>query len=97
MNGHATLASEPSTLDDRLLRPAVITMGCGEACPFYAGARYEDWELDDPKGQDEQTVRRTDADMDGRVRWLLGELPPDVALPPSVFAASSARLVLEGR
>ena len=64
---------------------AVVTMGCGEACPYYAGARYEDWELDDPKGQDPETVRRIVGDIDGRVRRLLGELLPGVALPPSVF------------
>ena len=43
-------------------------MGCGEECPYYAGASYEDWELDDPKGQDEATVRRIVADIDQRVR-----------------------------
>lgn len=64
---------------------AVVTMGCGEACPYFAGARYEDWELEDPMGQDEQTVRRIVADIDGRVRTLLGELVPDLKLPPSVF------------
>jgi protein-tyrosine-phosphatase len=64
---------------------AVVTMGCGEACPYYAGARYEDWELDDPKGQDPETVRRIVGDIDGRVRRLLAELLPGVALPPSVF------------
>jgi len=76
---------------------AVITMGCGEACPFYSGARYEDWELDDPKGQAEVTVRRIVADIDGRVRRLLAELLPDVELPPSVFAESPAGLVSRDR
>jgi hypothetical protein len=66
-------------------------MGCGEACPVYLGARYQDWELDDPKGQDEATVRRIVADIDGRVRSLLGELLPDLDLPPSVLEASSGR------
>ena len=37
---------------------AVITMGCGDACPIYPGKRYEDWELDDPAGKDLETVRR---------------------------------------
>jgi arsenate reductase len=67
-------------------------MGCGETCPFYAGARYEDWELDDPKGQDEPTVRRIVADIDGRVRRLLAELLLEFAVPPSVFAGSPPRL-----
>ena len=35
----------------------VITMGCGDACPIYPGKRYEDWELDDPAGQDIEAVR----------------------------------------
>ncbi|MGZ4592764.1 MAG: arsenate-mycothiol transferase ArsC [Actinomycetes bacterium] len=69
---------------------AVVTMGCGEACPFYAGARYEDWELDDPKGQDEATVRRIVGDIDSRVRRLLGDLLPGVELPPSVLDQAAA-------
>lgn len=68
---------------------AVVTMGCGEACPLYAGARYEDWELDDPKGQDEATVRRIVTDIDGRVRRLLTELLPGPELPPSVILRSA--------
>jgi protein-tyrosine-phosphatase len=64
----------------------VVTMGCGEACPVFLGARYTDWELDDPKGQDEAGVRRIVADIDGRVRQLLGELVPALELPPSVLA-----------
>jgi protein-tyrosine-phosphatase len=64
----------------------VVTMGCGEACPFYAGARYEDWPLDDPKGRDPDTVRAIVADIDGRVRHLLVELVPDLQLPPPVTA-----------
>ena len=67
---------------------AVVTMGCGEECPFYAGARYEDWELDDPKGKDEATVRRIVADIDTRVRGLLLSLVPDLDLPPSVVTPS---------
>jgi arsenate reductase len=64
---------------------AVVTMGCGDQCPYFAGARYEDWPLDDPKGQDEATVRRIVADIDTRVRRLLADLAPDHDLPPSVL------------
>jgi len=64
---------------------AVVTMGCGDQCPYYSGARYEDWPLDDPKGQDEATVRRIIADIDTRVRRLVAELAPDHDLPPSVL------------
>ena len=70
----------------------VTLMGCGDACPSYTGAKYEDWPLDDPKGKDEATVRRIIADIDGRVRSLLAELVPGHQLPPSVFEQSvSAR------
>src|SRR3954453_7849746 len=52
----------------------VITMGCGESCPFVPGKRYEDWQVQDPAGQDLETVRSIVADVDGRVRALLAEL-----------------------
>ena len=51
----------------------VITMGCGEACPYVPGKRIVDWELDDPKGQDIDTVRRIVDEIDTRVRALLAE------------------------
>ncbi|MFH5821669.1 arsenate reductase ArsC [Georgenia sp. AZ-5] len=54
----------------------VITMGCGDACPFFPGVRYEDWELEDPAGKDLETVRRVRDDIRGRVEALLGELLP---------------------
>jgi arsenate reductase (thioredoxin) len=62
-----------------------VTMGCGETCPYVGGVRYVDWPLDDPKGQDDTTVRRIIADIDTRVRDLLVELVPDINLPPSVL------------
>jgi len=52
----------------------VITMGCGDACPIFPGKRYEDWELDDPAGQDAATVRRIRDDIRARVEGLLDEL-----------------------
>jgi len=68
----------PKRLDDEAVRAAdvVITMGCGDACPIYPGKRYEDWELDDPSGQDLETVRRIRDEIDERVRALVGELVP---------------------
>jgi arsenate reductase len=51
-----------------------ITMGCGETCPVIPGKRYEDWTVDDPKGQDLDVVRRIVADVDARVRALLADL-----------------------
>ncbi|WP_447644194.1 arsenate-mycothiol transferase ArsC [Nocardioides zeae] len=64
-----------------------ITQGCGENCPYVPGARYRDWPLDDPKGQDEAEVRRIVADIDARVRALVVELVPDLDLPPSLLAS----------
>ena len=63
-----------------------ITLGCGEECPYVPGVRYVDWPVDDPKGQDDATVRRIVADLDARVRALVTELAPDVDLPASVLA-----------
>jgi arsenate reductase len=48
----------------------VVTMGCGETCPVFPGKAYEDWPVDDPKGQDLQTVRRIVDDVEARVRDL---------------------------
>jgi arsenate reductase (thioredoxin) len=66
----------PKPLTDDAVQAAdvVITMGCGDACPFYPGKRYRDWDLEDPAGKDSDTVRRIRNDIDGRVRALLGEL-----------------------
>jgi arsenate reductase (thioredoxin) len=66
----------PKALTDEAVRAAdvVITMGCGDACPVYPGKRYEDWTLDDPAGQDLETVRRIRDEIDARVRAIVGEL-----------------------
>jgi protein-tyrosine-phosphatase len=66
----------PKPLTDEFVRAAdvVITMGCGDACPIYQGKRYEDWELDDPAGQDVAAVRRIRDEIDTRVQALVGEL-----------------------
>jgi protein-tyrosine-phosphatase len=52
----------------------VITMGCGDACPFYPGTRYEDWELEDPAGQGVDAVRPIRDEIAERVRALLASL-----------------------
>ena len=71
----------PKPLTDEVVRAAdvVITMGCGDACPIYPGKRYEDWQLDDPAGQDLDTVREIRDELDRRVHELIGELLPDAA------------------
>ncbi len=52
----------------------VITMGCGDACPFYPGKRYEDWVLEDPAGQNLQFVRKVRDEIEERVKQLLIEI-----------------------
>jgi arsenate reductase len=68
----------PKPLNDEFVRAAdaVITMGCGDACPIYPGKRYEDWELEDPAGKDLETVRRIRSEIETRVRALLDEIAP---------------------
>ena len=66
----------PKPLTDEVVRAAdvVITMGCGDACPIYPGKRYEDWELDDPAGQDLGGVRVIRDQIDVRVQRLVADL-----------------------
>ncbi|MER7693616.1 arsenate reductase ArsC [Streptomyces sp. NPDC097610] len=52
----------------------VITMGCGDACPYFPGKRYLDWKLDDPAGQGVQAVRPIRDEIERRIRGLLAEL-----------------------
>jgi len=68
----------PKPLTDEYVRAAdaVITMGCGDACPIYPGKRYEDWELEDPAGKDLATVRRIRDEIEVRVERLLEQLAP---------------------
>jgi protein-tyrosine-phosphatase len=68
----------PKPLTDEYVKAAdaVVTMGCGDACPIYPGKRYEDWELDDPAGQDLATVRRIRDEIEVRVERLLEQLAP---------------------
>lgn len=58
----------------------VVTMGCGDACPYIPGKRYLDWELDDPKGQSLVAVRATREEIASRIRALVAEL--DQAVTP---------------
>jgi arsenate reductase len=68
----------PKPMTDEVVRAAdaVITMGCGDACPIYPGKRYEDWEVEDPAEKDLEAVRRIRDEIDDRVRALLAELAP---------------------
>ena len=55
----------------------VITMGCGDACPFFPGKRYEDWELDDPAGQGIEKVRPIRDEIRSRVEALIADIAPN--------------------
>lgn len=54
----------------------VITMGCGDTCPFFPGKRYEDWKLEDPAGKGVDSVRPIRDDIRGRIENLIKELLP---------------------
>jgi arsenate reductase (thioredoxin) len=66
----------PKPISDEVARGAdvIVTMGCGDACPVYAGTRYVDWELTDPAGLPVEQVRPIVDEIDRRVRALLAEL-----------------------
>ena len=72
---HANGAT-PKKLTDAAVRSSdvVITMGCGDECPYYPGKRYLDWALDDPAGKGIDAVRPIRDEIDRRVQALLAEL-----------------------
>ena len=71
-------AEQPKLLTDTAVQQAdvVITMGCGDECPFYPGTRYEDWVLDDPAGQGIDVVRPIRDQIRKRVEALVNALVP---------------------
>lgn len=83
----------PKALTDAAVHASdvVITMGCGDECPFYPGKRYVDWQLDDPAGQDLDAVRPIRDEIARRVRELLAELNPGMhtAVPLNVSTGLS--------
>ena len=70
------LGAQPKRLADAAVQASdvVITMGCGDTCPFYPGKRYLDWKLDDPAGQPLEAVRPIRDEIERRVLELLDEL-----------------------
>ena len=72
-------AAVPKVLTDEAVvaSDVVITMGCGDACPFYPGKRYEDWVLEDPAGKGVEAVRPIRDEIRARVEALIGELLPN--------------------
>lgn len=71
-------AEYPKPWTDEIARAAdaIITMGCGDACPVFPGKRYEDWELQDPAGQGIEMVREVRDDIRARVEALVESLAP---------------------
>ncbi len=69
---------KPLTDDDPRAADVVVTMGCGDSCPFYPGTRYLDWELEDPAGLPVERARPIVDEIDRRVRVLLAELVPEI-------------------
>jgi arsenate reductase (thioredoxin) len=67
---------EPKVLTDESVEASdvVITMGCGDACKWYPGKRYEDWVLDDPAGQGIEAVRPIRDEIQTRIRALIASL-----------------------
>jgi protein-tyrosine-phosphatase len=72
----AATGSAPKALSEAAVRATdvVVTMGCGDTCPYYPGTRYIDWPVDDPAGQPVEEVRRIRDEIDARVQTLLAEL-----------------------
>ena len=69
-------AEQPKALATEVVRDSsvVITMGCGDTCPFYPGKRYEDWKLDDPAGRSIEAVRPIRDAIKARVEELIASL-----------------------
>ncbi len=72
---------KPLTTEAVQAADVVITMGCGDACPYFPGKRYLDWKLDDPAGQGADAVRPIRDEIDRRVQALLAELVPAEPTP----------------
>jgi arsenate reductase len=76
-------AEQPKILTTEAVKASdvVITMGCGDTCPYYPGKRYEDWILDDPAGQGIEIIRPIRDEIRRRVEQLITELQPVPAGP----------------
>ncbi len=69
-------AEQPKVLTAEAVQASdvVITMGCGDACPYYPGKRYEDWKLDDPAGQGIESIRPIRDQIKARIQALIASL-----------------------
>ena len=84
--GLDTSKEKPKRLTTEMIAGSdlAITLGCGEECPYVPGVIYRDWPVADPGGQDEENVMAIINDLDTRVRDLVQEMVPGIALPASV-------------
>src|SRR5699024_9836081 len=75
-DGNDITGEQPMVLTNEAVQDSdvVITMGCGDACPFFPGKRYEDWELDDPAGQGIEAVRPIRDEIKTRIQALVTDL-----------------------
>ncbi|MHB1087847.1 MAG: arsenate-mycothiol transferase ArsC [Acidimicrobiales bacterium] len=82
--GLSTEFEVPTLLSAELVGTAdvVVTMGCGETCPYFPGKEYLDWEVEDPAGQDREAVLRIVDDIEGRVLELLAHLGVSTDVAP---------------
>jgi arsenate reductase (thioredoxin) len=71
-------AEQPKVLTTEAVKDSdvVVTMGCGDECPFFPGKRYEDWVLEDPAGKGVDSVRPIRDEIKGRIQQLISELLP---------------------
>jgi arsenate reductase (thioredoxin) len=76
-------SARPKLLEEAAVKLAdvVVTMGCGDTCPFFPGKRYIDWEIPDPAGKDLATVRRIRDEVRTRVNHLVAELDRGTSSP----------------
>ena len=74
-------AEQPKVLTTEAVQESdvVITMGCGDECPYFPGKRYEDWVLEDPAGQGIEAVRPIRDEIKARIEALVAELAPDAS------------------
>ena len=73
-------AEQPKVLTTEAVKDSdvVVTMGCGDECPYFPGKRYEDWVLEDPAGKGVESVRPIRDEIRGRIQQLISELLPAV-------------------
>ncbi|MGW6173609.1 arsenate reductase ArsC [Arthrobacter sp. NPDC055138] len=71
-------AEQPKALTTKAVKDSdvVVTMGCGDECPYFPGKRYEDWVLEDPAGKGVESVRPIRDEIKGRIQQLISELLP---------------------